>query len=128
MTGTRCLHGVDNRFCAICNRRSAVGIPRPSIASATLSEIVEFLNDEQIRATYRAVGDALGVVPRSLVDGLSPRSVEGSWIVSTGTGLPTDYAPHEMHSALLDKSEIIGSGIELVMRLTAWKARREGSG
>jgi hypothetical protein len=33
---------------------------------ASLDEILEFLNDEQVHATYAAVAEVLGVIPRSL--------------------------------------------------------------
>jgi hypothetical protein len=55
---------------------------------------------------------------------LGPHTAERSWIVSAGTGLPTDYSRDEMHPSLLRTDEIIGSGIALAMRLSAWKATR----
>jgi hypothetical protein len=114
---------MDVRFCSICNRSSAIGAPRAAIGGHSLAEILDFLNREQIRATYGAVGEALGVVPRSMGGRLGPHSMEASWIVSAETGLPAGYSQNEVHPALLDKSEIIGSGIELVLRLAAWKAK-----
>jgi hypothetical protein len=122
MTGVRCVHGLDSRFCSICNRPGAAG-PRGSIAATTLPAILAFLNAEQIRATTGAVGEALGVSPRLIETRLGPRSMDASWIVNAETGLPTGYGQNDMHPALLDKSDIISSGIELVMRLSAWKAK-----
>jgi len=119
-----CIHGLDSRFCAVCNRTSNAGRPRGAIGSATLPEILEFLNAEQVRATYGAVGELLGIVPRAMGTQLGPRTVERSWIVSAGTGLPADYSQEEMHPSLLRTDEIIGSGIALAMRLSAWKAKR----
>jgi hypothetical protein len=124
MTTNSCVHGIDNRFCSICNRRSAFGVPRGAISSVTLPEILEFLNAEQVRATYGAVGGVIGVIPRALGAHLGARTVEASWIVNGETGLPTDYTQNELHPALLSKSEVISSGIELAMRLSAWKAKR----
>jgi hypothetical protein len=113
---------MDARFCSICSRSSSSG-PRGSLSATTLPAILAFLNAEQVRATYGAVGEALGVNPRAMEARLGPHSIEASWIVSAETGLPTGYSQNDTHPALLDKSEIIGSGIELVMRLAAWKAK-----
>jgi hypothetical protein len=85
---------------------------------------LEFLNAEKVRATYGAVAQVLGVIPRSLGALLGHRQAEASWIVSAATGLPTDYAQQEMHPDLLRKGEIIGTGNELMWRLAAWRARR----
>ena len=104
MAGSRCVHGMDGRFCSICNRSQ----PRPSrgsVGTASLSEILQFLNDQQVRATYGAVADVLGVIPRSLGALLGPRTPEASWIVSAATGLPTDYSQNETHPALLRSGE-----------------------
>jgi len=125
MAGVRCVHGMDSRFCAICNRSTGLRAPRGSVGTASLSEILEFLNDQQIRATYGAVADVLGVIPLSMGALLGPRSPEASWIVSAETGLPTGYSRGEMHTELLRKNDVITSGIALTLRLTAWKARRK---
>jgi hypothetical protein len=125
MTGNRCVHGIDSRFCAVCNRTSKTSRPRGAIGSATLPEILAFLNAEQVRATYGAVGELLGVIPRAMGARLGPHTVEASWIVSAETGLPTDYSQGEMHPSLRRRDEIIDSGTGLVMRMTAWKATRE---
>jgi len=121
MNGTRCLHGMDSRFCSICNRRSSFAAPRSAIASVTLPDILEFLNSEQVRATYGAVGEVLGVIPRAMGGRLGPHTIEASWIVSAETGLPTDYSAGDMHPSLRHRDEIISSGTELLMRMTAWK-------
>ena len=123
-TGVRCVHGIDSRFCAVCNRTSKASRPRGAIGSATLPEILEFLNAEQVRATYGAVGELLGIIPRAMGTQLGPHTVERSWIVSAGTGLPSDYSHDEMHPSLQRTDEVIGSGIALAMRLSAWKAAR----
>jgi hypothetical protein len=119
----KCLHGIDSRFCAVCNKVSAFGRPRAAIGSATLSEIVDFLNSEQVRATYGAVAGLLGVVPRGMGAQLGPHTQERSWIVNAETGLPTDYSREEMHPALLRTDEVIDSRMALIMRMTAWKER-----
>jgi hypothetical protein len=113
---------MDARFCSICNRPSLTG-PRGSIGATTLPAILAFLNAAQVRATYGAVGEALGIPARAMGARLGPHSIEASWIVSAETGLPTGYSQNEVHPALMDKSDVIGSGLELVMRLAAWKAK-----
>jgi hypothetical protein len=114
---------MDQRFCAICNRgRSAR--PRSAIADTTIEEILRFLDDERVRATYSAVAEVLNVVPRSLGARLGERRPQASWIVNADNGLPTGYTQNEMHPALVQRSEIITSGRVLALRMTAWKARR----
>ena len=102
MAGTRCVHGIDSRFCAVCNRTSKASRPRGAIGSATLPEIQEFLKAEDVRVTARAIAEALGVDPRTVTAQLGQETADGS-------------APR------------ISSGTELLMRLTAWKTKREAS-
>ncbi len=123
MADVQCLHGMDPRFCSLCNR------PRNLVKNSTkrqghdasLPEIIKFLNHEQVRATYGAVAKVLGVIPRTMGSKLGPRCVEASWIVSTATGLPIDYGEDEMHPDLLKKIDVITTGSELTKRMSAWK-------
>src|SRR4029078_11172795 len=112
-------------FCAVCNRTSATSRPRSAVGSVDLPDILRFLNQEQVRATYGAVGEALVVIPRAIGARLGPHTRERSWIVNAETGLPTDYSRDDMHPALFRANEIISSGTELVMRMTAWKTRQD---
>jgi alkylated DNA nucleotide flippase Atl1 len=114
---------MDSRFCAICNKVSAAGRPRGAIATTTLDEILQFLNDQHVRTTYGAVAELLGVPARSLGVRLGDRRPEASWIVNAQNGLPNGYSQHEMHAAL-PRSEIITFGTALAMRIAAWKAKR----
>jgi hypothetical protein len=123
----RCAHGLDSRFCAICNRTARdTGASRPGsrVSGTSLDEIVRFLNEEQVRATYGAVAEMLGIPPRSMAAQLGDRRPEVSWIVNQATGLPTDYSGDEVHPALLSRGDIISSGRELALRMTAWRQRR----
>jgi|tagenome__1003787_1003787.scaffolds.fasta_scaffold18481759_2 hypothetical protein len=95
----RCLHGLDARFCAVCNKASAFGSPRGAIGAVTLADIERFLDSEDARATRRAVGDALGIGAPAL------RAVGSPRIVDAGD------------------DDVIASGTALLMRMTAWKAR-----
>ena len=127
---TQCVHGMDTRFCSLCNRPAREGrrgAPRGAVGDATLSEILQFLNHQQVRATYGAVAEILGVIHVSMGALLGPHSAEASWIVSAATGLPTDYRQDEMHPALLRRSDIIQSGIELAFLLATWKASRKST-
>ena len=128
MTDNRCIHGLDSRFCAACNKKSTAHRPRGAIGSVDLPEILRFLNEEQVRVTYGAVGEVLGVIPRAMGARLGPHTRERSWIVSAETGFPTDYSRDDMHPSLCRTDEIISSGTELVMRMTSWKARQDKSG
>jgi hypothetical protein len=119
----RCVHGLDSRFCSICNKAIPASRPRGAIVDTNLAEILRFLNDQQTRATYRAVGDLLGVSPQSIGAALGARTIEASWIVNTSTGLPTGYADHEMHAALFKNEDIISSSVQLALRLTSWRAK-----
>jgi hypothetical protein len=96
---TRCPHGLDARFCALCNKVSAFGLPRAAIAAVTLADIERFLESEDARATRRAVGDALGIGAAALRDAGSSRIVDAG------------------------DDTVIASGTALLMRMTAWKSR-----
>jgi hypothetical protein len=117
-----CIHGIDERFCAVCNRTAAPR--RGSLAPAvTLDEILRFLNDATIRATYGAVAEVLGVTPRAIAERqLGPHRPEASWIVGAENGLPTGYSEDEWHPDLLSRGEIITSGTALILQLSKWKA------
>jgi hypothetical protein len=112
-----CIHGIDARFCAACNRTTTPGGGGAG-GRATLDEVLTFLNAEEIRATYGAVAEVVGVVPRALGGQLGPRRPEASWVVSADNELPTDYDPSEWHAALLSRGEVIRSGRELTLRMT----------
>jgi hypothetical protein len=115
-----CVHGIDDRFCAVCNRTRDMK-PRSALGVASLDEILAFLNHDKVRATYGAVAEVLGVIPRSLGARLGTRRPEASWIVSAANGLPTDYSEDEWHPALLSQSDVISSGRVLALRLSTWK-------
>ena len=127
MTPTRCVHGIDSRFCAVCNRTSKVTRSAGAIGSVDLPQILKFLNQEQVRATYKAVGEVLGIIPRALGAHLGPHTPERSWIVNADTGRPTDYGKDHLHPALFRTNEIISSGTELLMRMSSTTSSRRRS-
>lgn len=117
---------MDRRFCALCGRvaRTASGAGPVPAGRASLDEILQFLNDEQVRATDAAVAQLLGVPARSMSGLLGDRRAEASWVVNAETGLPADYDQTDWHPGLLAKSDVIRGGNELTLRLTLWRRRR----
>jgi hypothetical protein len=110
---TQCPHGNDPARCApFAKTRGGDEHERLSVF-----EIVQFLNAKQIRATYGAVGDAVGVIARNVGARLGKRRPEVSWVVRTSDGLPSGYQTHEIHPALTRTSEIIRTGSDLVRRV-----------
>jgi len=83
----------------------------------TLAQIITFLSKSRVRATYGAVAEVLGVVPRSMGARLGPHNIEASWIVSAETGLPTGYSPTEIHPDLTTNSPLIRTGEDLRERM-----------
>jgi hypothetical protein len=123
MSARRCPHGLDARFCALCSgqRAGLPARPRAALGHVTLDEILRFLNAEHTRATYGAVGQAIGMVPRAVGAALGHRRPEASWVVNAANGLPTDYAPGEVDPALFTHPHVITTGRELLLRMAAWK-------
>jgi hypothetical protein len=130
----RCKHGMDSRFCSLCSAARASTRSRirsdsrtSSTSTVELQDIVRFLNEEQVRATYGAVAELVGGIARGIgarLTQLYSRSPEASWVVSAESGLPTGYERNQRHPALLSKTEIISNGRELEQRLARWKRTR----
>jgi hypothetical protein len=87
-----------------------------------VERIIDFLNDQHIRATYKAVGDAIEVPARSVATLLGGRTPRASWVVNAKNGEPTDYTPNEKHPALYEKNDIIQTGDDLIRRMKRWTA------
>ena len=122
---TRCIHGLDTRFCASCNRTDRTRPRTPAASSAvSLADILRFLDEAQTRATAGAVAAVLGVPLRSMEALLGARRHEASWVVNGETGLPTGYEQTDWHPDLLAKPEVIRSGQELTLHLALWRAKR----
>ncbi len=122
----RCLHGMDARFCASCNRRSRMP-PGTSAGggSATLAEVLQFLNAEQVRATYGAVGELVGVSPRNVGALLGDRRPEASWVVNAADGVPSGYDADQVHAHLLSTPDVISTGRALRLRMMLWRKRAD---
>src|SRR5688500_8700869 len=118
----KCIHGLDARFCATCNRPDK-SKSRSAVGSISLEGILAFLNEEQVRATHGAVAEVLGITTRSMAILLGPRRLEASGVVSAENGLPADYDQTEWHPALLSRGEIITSGRTLLLRMTVRRGK-----
>ena len=75
--------------------------------------ILDCLNRHEIRATYKAVGDVLGIFHRSVGARLGERTPRASWVVTKTTGEPTGYSDHHKHPRLYRHSHVIETGDEL---------------
>ena len=121
---TRCIHGMDSRFCAVCNRASRATAGAPGAAGTSLTDILAFLNATRTRATYGAVAGVLGVPARSVGAMLGDRRVEASWVVNDETGLRTGYEQADWHADLLTSPTIIRTSNELTLHVALWRAKR----
>lgn len=88
-----------------------------------LEKFTAFLDRNKIRATYGAVADAAGVLPRSVGRLLGVRCRRASWVVNAATGEPTGYSELEKHPDLHTKAEIITTG-DLIRRMKGEQSRR----
>ncbi len=74
-----------------------------------LEQILATLEKHRQRATYNAAAMVAGGVARGIMRG-RPKNPRNCWIVSSRTGLPTGYAPEEMHPQLQSRATVISSG------------------
>ena len=90
-----------------------------------VDEILECCNEKQIRCTYEAVGEVLGV-PAHAVNHriLGKKRQEASWIVGVNSGIPKDYDAERLHPNLFTTNRIIKSGTELKNEIDAWRMSR----
>ncbi|MBI2187347.1 MAG: hypothetical protein HYU37_09565 [Acidobacteria bacterium] len=93
-------------------RRSVEQAPRNLKVTSALQEVLDCLNRTRTRATYGAVAEVIGGLARGVGQRLGARRPEASWIVSGASGLPSGYAPREMHPDL-GGSPLVRTGAEL---------------
>lgn len=74
--------------------------PTSSVQTPTLNAVLDRLNDRPARATYRAVGDLLGIHPQAVLHQLGPCRPEASWIVNAESGFPTGYRVDQLDPRL----------------------------
>ena len=75
-----------------------------------VEEILRYLNAKRVRATYSAVGGAIGVPAQSVGQYLGKPRPEASWVVRKKDGKPTGYASGEKHTDLCCTAHIIRTG------------------
>jgi hypothetical protein len=74
----------------------------PGSAGPSLDGIVQKLDAHKQRATYGAVAELMGVLPRGLMSG-RPKTTRYSWVVAATSGsesrrgFPTGYSVNQMH-------------------------------
>ena len=90
-----------------------------------LSEVLDFLNDKRMRATYGAVAGYIGVQPRSIGSMLGEHSQRASWVVNSTEKLPTDYRPEDMHPELERISLVITTAGALDRGLSRWREQQQ---
>ena len=81
----------------------------------SLDAIVELLSRHHQRATYGAVAELVGRVPRFVMQG-RPRNRLNSWVVSQDTGLPSGYPEPMIHPQIDERDTILTTAAEL----SAW--------
>ena len=82
-----------------------------------IEKILIYLNANQIRCTYKAMGEVIGVPPQFVGLWLGKRSRKTSWVVNAKNGKPTGFHSDQMHPRLEENKYIIRSGAELEHRL-----------
>lgn len=97
---------------------------RSALPKLTMTEILWFLNDQQVRATYDAVAACIGGIPQGVSQKLGDRCPEASWIVSAADGYPTGYSRDEMHPSLLRSPRVIVTGDELRSLIRDWRVAK----
>ena len=74
-----------------------------------VNKILVFCNEHEIRVTYSAVGDLIGIIPRAVGSRyLGEYSPWTSWIVNKNSALPTQNFPEILyHTNLRNENEVI---------------------
>jgi hypothetical protein len=85
---------------------------------SNVQQVLDFLNRNKLRATYKDVADFLRVPAHSLAVLLGPRRPEASWVVNDETGKPSGYSEPECHPDLRTHDVIADENdLRLRMRL-----------
>ncbi len=91
-----------------------------------LQRVLDFLNRSRLRATYGAVGDAIGGVPaRAIGEMLGEKRPEASWVVNRDSGEPTGYQASQCHPELHSNPYVIRSGTDLLRRMAGLDVKTE---
>ena len=76
-------------------------------------KVLRALKRHKTRATYRAVGDVIGLHWRNVGHELRVRCPDASWVVNKKTKRPTGYSPSELDPSLFESDRIISTEGEL---------------
>ena len=87
-------------------------------------ELIDCLNDAEIRSTYGAIADLLAIHPMSVGGYLGPKRPDASWVVNKKTGRPTGFPDEMVHPNLYKNRRIIGEADELRKTLEAFRRSR----
>lgn len=85
----------------------------------TLDDVLDFLDETSSRATYKAVGEVVGIHERRLRDerAFRDRDPRTAWVVLAKTGQP----PPEIHEPRPPSSRIIEDRDELRRCVRKWR-------
>lgn len=75
--------------------------------------ILDYLNRAQVRCTYAAAAEVMGVPKRSIGRYLGDPRPYASWVVAKQTGEPTGYSDKDKHPQLHSWKHVITTGEEL---------------
>ena len=89
-----------------------------------LEKILHCLNATRCRATYKAVGDVIGVYHRNVRLELGHRCPRNCWIVNKSTGQPSGYTPGQMDPRFDRHSRLLTTGRELGQFVDDWENDR----
>ncbi|MDE0154437.1 MAG: hypothetical protein OXS28_02395 [Gammaproteobacteria bacterium] len=93
--------------------------------SITAKEILDYLNEVEIRCTYGAFGELIGTPAKSVArKHLGERRPEASWVVNGEKGRPTGYLPGELHPNLFKNEVIIRTGKELKRKINEFQKQK----
>ena len=93
--------------------------------SITAKEILDYLNEVEIRCTYGAFGELAGTHAGSVArKHLGERRPEASWVVKGEKGRPTGYLPGELHPNLFKNEVIIRTGEELNRKINEFQKQK----
>ena len=91
-----------------------------------IREVLEFLNDTEVRCTYGAVAGLLGIHQMSVGRYLGKMRPQASWIVNKKTSKPTGYLPEQMHPNLCKNPKIICDAQELRENSEKYQHSKQG--
>ena len=88
-----------------------------------IQQVLDFLNRNKMRATYKDVAGFLNVPARSLAVLLGPPRLATSWVVNSETGKPSGYPESQCHPDL-HAHDIIADEDDLRLKMELEKKTR----